>query len=804
MANQFLVKNTMAAMRGLSTAEITALQNGTYNGVQLLGYYEKGDTPVPIIYYYVNPLTDPDPGPEDGGSVVAIGGIKLQHRFIGDINVLYFGCKADYKDALSSFFDNTPYIINLINYANSITSIARSVSCKFNIIFPNTSNPYLGYGVNGRLKFGSGYDITIEAPLIYTGENGLAGAFLDIGDYSESERLTTTNRTYKLNARNKTITWNNIEFIGIKLNNIVRSTINIIECQGFDIGVQFKGHNAGFAYSKINLGNLSDNRIHADYTSYSPLGDSSGYITSTVTSIYGRMGNSNFTATKAFDRIGIRIGFQGSQGYAPESLTFDCGIIEGLVNTDTPDQYRGIPVQINNGSLNTFNNFRHESNFKTSQKPTFLQVKNGEGNLATLTIVVPEGTTGESNLKDSAFLEDMSSLKQGNRVISRRNLAQKESLYHNSVVFDSGLFSKNIIPYDSTGRCQIKNFGRVNSTGTSFRDLPPNSLPQYYHVDMEGYLNIPSGGGLFLEIDTENCKRFAIYPDEKDLNTTPSKVFYYTYGGNGETLIPSENIFGVLSKTNVDTYGTNGATDYSEEGKLKIKSSVRFISLSNDVKKLRIIISGLNNTKIKSLKILSLDGEGSTGNISIFADDKFYAIEPPNSGNYKKGDIVYHDNSSSILGWIATANGSNNSIWKEIPYGKKVSTEGVYLAATDGTKLLGTLIAGTISSTTIQTTGHTGYPVSSGGAVFTFGGATFQRSMSLFIPNLSSNTTHYVQYYNPSGEGLKWHPINKQALSVPNSAITPSSVYSQAEVQSILNELRDLKTSLRAAKLLAE
>ncbi|ULT25820.1 hypothetical protein KUH03_02185 [Sphingobacterium sp. E70] len=70
MANQFLIKKTMTAMQGLSAAEITALQNGTYDGVQLLGYDQKGDTPAPIIYYYVNPLTDPDPGPKDDGSVI--------------------------------------------------------------------------------------------------------------------------------------------------------------------------------------------------------------------------------------------------------------------------------------------------------------------------------------------------------------------------------------------------------------------------------------------------------------------------------------------------------------------------------------------------------------------------------------------------------------------------------------------------------------------------------------------------------------------------------------------------------------
>ncbi|WP_104381339.1 right-handed parallel beta-helix repeat-containing protein [Sphingobacterium sp. HMA12] len=103
MANQFLIKETMAAMRGLSAAEITALQNGTYEGVQLLGYYEKGDTPAPIIYYLVP--TSSDPGPDDGGSVIAVGGIKLQHTFEGEIDVIYYGCKPK-----GLAFDNAPQL----------------------------------------------------------------------------------------------------------------------------------------------------------------------------------------------------------------------------------------------------------------------------------------------------------------------------------------------------------------------------------------------------------------------------------------------------------------------------------------------------------------------------------------------------------------------------------------------------------------------------------------------------------------------------------------------------------------------
>ncbi|WP_223583065.1 hypothetical protein [Sphingobacterium sp. GVS05A] len=68
MANQFLIKETADAMRNLSTIEIAGLQgtNATYLGVELLGYYEKGDTPAPIRYYLSNTAEG-----DDGGSEVA-------------------------------------------------------------------------------------------------------------------------------------------------------------------------------------------------------------------------------------------------------------------------------------------------------------------------------------------------------------------------------------------------------------------------------------------------------------------------------------------------------------------------------------------------------------------------------------------------------------------------------------------------------------------------------------------------------------------------------------------------------------
>jgi hypothetical protein len=107
MANQFLIKNTMADMRGLSTSEITSLQgtNPTYEGVELLGYYEKGDTPAPIKYYLSNTTIL-----DDGGAIIAVNSIKLEHRFTDLIDVNYFG-------ANPSILDNSTPINNAISYA---------------------------------------------------------------------------------------------------------------------------------------------------------------------------------------------------------------------------------------------------------------------------------------------------------------------------------------------------------------------------------------------------------------------------------------------------------------------------------------------------------------------------------------------------------------------------------------------------------------------------------------------------------------------------------------------------------------
>lgn len=103
-----IVKNTMAEMKNLSASEITDLQNGVYKGVCLLGYYEKRDTPDPIIYH-LSSTTDVD----DAGSIIETGGIKLEHNFAHDLDVRYFGVKGN------GSYNDTPFILSYFKYVNT-------------------------------------------------------------------------------------------------------------------------------------------------------------------------------------------------------------------------------------------------------------------------------------------------------------------------------------------------------------------------------------------------------------------------------------------------------------------------------------------------------------------------------------------------------------------------------------------------------------------------------------------------------------------------------------------------------------
>lgn len=102
--NEYLEKDTMTEMKNLTHTEVLLLKMNFYKGVRLGGYYIKGDTPAPVTYYLSDSVA-----PDDEGSLVTAGAVRLFHQFIKEVDVAYFGAKQD------GITNNTPIIQRAAN-----------------------------------------------------------------------------------------------------------------------------------------------------------------------------------------------------------------------------------------------------------------------------------------------------------------------------------------------------------------------------------------------------------------------------------------------------------------------------------------------------------------------------------------------------------------------------------------------------------------------------------------------------------------------------------------------------------------
>jgi hypothetical protein len=95
----------------------------------------------------------------------------------------------------------------------------------------------------------------MDAPIIYTDTaNEAALTIGTAGSYNATQRFRL--RVQRTNQSN----WSNNACIGVRLYGCTHCDIDIDECTGYTIGVQCMGDTAGFAYNRLRLGDLRDNR----------------------------------------------------------------------------------------------------------------------------------------------------------------------------------------------------------------------------------------------------------------------------------------------------------------------------------------------------------------------------------------------------------------------------------------------------------------------------------------------------------------------------------------------------------------
>lgn len=106
----FLNFNSIQELRDVSDTDLLLLKMGYYKGVLVSGYFEKGDTPAPIIYDYKEGSST-----DNGGRVIKINDECYFEceSLKGEVRAVYYGVK---KTPIGEpIFDVYPYLNNLCN-----------------------------------------------------------------------------------------------------------------------------------------------------------------------------------------------------------------------------------------------------------------------------------------------------------------------------------------------------------------------------------------------------------------------------------------------------------------------------------------------------------------------------------------------------------------------------------------------------------------------------------------------------------------------------------------------------------------
>ena len=128
--NRLLVKNNISALKSLPISEIKLIEGGVYDGVEVLGYTKKGDTPKPIVYYLDSDSSiKDDTGYYIKPTLLANGIFKATEMINSNVwDIRYYSPLLYGKDTMRSIKDVFPNItqadINLIDSRGTVNNSA--------------------------------------------------------------------------------------------------------------------------------------------------------------------------------------------------------------------------------------------------------------------------------------------------------------------------------------------------------------------------------------------------------------------------------------------------------------------------------------------------------------------------------------------------------------------------------------------------------------------------------------------------------------------------------------------------------
>jgi len=542
---------------------------------------------------------------------------------IVQVNVKQFKCTDGQYVQGNGVHDDTSGIKDAIAYVQTLTG-------KPTLFFPNS----LGYLVNDTVTIPKNINVLMESHLLYNGTNDkpclvVGGALTD----------GSSDTWLKLAVRNKNQSnWGNENSIGIQMNNIRNSFIKIVESYGFTVGVQCMANSNGFAWNKITLGRMLNNKFSLDITNKNTNGNV-GWANENlfVGGSFVNQGNVN----TSHDRYGVRITSQTSDYYNNSNhfIKPDFELSENVGKVS-------IPVLIEYGGHSNFEKCRKESLLN----PVFAILKN----------------ESSSNRFDLGYSDTICRLQDESAVPTNTLTQISENVKNQAMklVYSSGNLVEKACYY-STGKVNISSCHMGDIYSGNVLKAPASADTVLINADG---IQIGNYSAIGVFVNTQKAKRFVI--SANIINNSKGRLYVVCYDSSGAIITTA----GVL-KSNSSTRFQMVPTAYG--GSFKTGSDTtddEVIIVSDSVKKIRVLYAqGSTPLQLTSFSIYTLDNASSETMLGYDQLNENYAIQAPTVGSWTKGKRLVNDSVSElgsasskyvIDGWVCTASGVvNNTSW---------------------------------------------------------------------------------------------------------------------------------------------
>lgn len=449
------------------------------------------------------------------------------------ISVKDFGAVGDSDQ--TAWTDNTNAIRQAILEASKVDGST--------IFFPKSN----GYGVTDTISFPSNIHIKMDSPIVLMNAQEIVGLVVGDGSY-----IRTMKHELRFVRKVKS-NWVTEQNIGIQVINSDSSDFHILQVENNTIGFQAIGDARAFSYNNVYFHRLIDNKIHVDLTNVNK-----GW--NNENSFYnGRFANIS-TTHKYKSRYGVRITTKDGQYINNNNNVF----IKPSFELQAPDNGEALPILIEHGSYNRFENVRNE--FNTG---TLLKTLNDSNNN-----FVSAGY-------GRASVDNQSTRKGNVAVDNRRVLADRTK-----PIFSSGKLVNRISPFTDI---------RTSIHGFHIRDRN-TAVPLNFHLDAQfraerDSLRLINGYGIGVYADTEKNKTFDVqWNGDPDIRLA---VVPYDSAGN---IITADNM---VTSGDFASLSKNGLFGGCYQMGVRDLNEMAF-TVHADVKKIEIILHAWNVATVDS------------------------------------------------------------------------------------------------------------------------------------------------------------------------------------------------------------